>query len=264
MMPIILNVVIGLFVYFSLLFLLSLKLKDFSIVDMAWGPGFILVSMIAISTSLTFSVPELVILLLVFIWGSRLFFHIARRNMGKGEDFRYVAMRKNWEGKYLYLQAFLKVFMLQAFFLLVVSLPITFASINGSENSEPMTFLLVLGILFYVKGLFFEAVGDYQLKRFKENKANKGKILKTGLWKYTRHPNYFGESVLWFGVFFVSLSQSFSYFPISIIGPITITLLVRYVSGVPLLEKKYLNNKAFQDYAKETSIFIPMLPKKRP
>jgi steroid 5-alpha reductase family enzyme len=117
--------------------------------------------------------------------------------------------------------------------------------------------VVVLGITVFFFGLLFEAVGDYQLKVFKAKVENKGKIIQSGLWKYTRHPNYFGEAVLWWGIFLVGIGISAPFY--SIIGPITITVLVRYVSGVPLLEKKYQNRPDFIEYAEKTPVFIPFL-----
>jgi len=111
-------------------------------------------------------------------------------------------------------------------------------------------------------GFYFEAVGDQQLKNFKKNPENKGKIMSSGLWKYTRHPNYFGEALMWWSVWVVSMSTLSITSLYGIVGPLFITYLLLYVSGVPLLEKKYKNNEAFQAYAKKTSIFFPLPPKK--
>jgi steroid 5-alpha reductase family enzyme len=242
-----------LFVYFNIWFLIGQLKKNNAVVDIAWGLGFVVVALF------TFIYSEMVLInyvitILISLWGLRLGYYLFKRNWNKKEDYRYVEMRKSWI-KYPMLQAYLKVYMLQMILMIIISIPIIF--INSSSDS--LSLIAYLGILVWIKGYFFEVVGDYQLKVFVKDPNNKGKIMKTGLWKYTRHPNYFGEATMWWGIFIISLSVGGIY---TIISPILITLLLLFVSGVPLLEKKYKDNKEFQEYAKVTSVFIPWFVKK--
>ncbi|MDD3995458.1 MAG: DUF1295 domain-containing protein, partial [Bacilli bacterium] len=155
------------------------------------------------------------------------------------------------------INAYFKIFMLQGLLMSIISLPIIFFN---ASNLEKLNLLNIFGIIIWIIGYIFEVVGDYQLKKFIKNSNNKGKIMTSGLWKYTRHPNYFGESVMWWGIFLITINSSLGYF--GIISPIFITFLLVFVSGIPLLEKKYENNKEFQEYAKKTSKFIPWFVKK--
>lgn len=234
-------------------FFVSLVKKRNDVADIFWGIGFILVAWTTFFLADKSNVSALLVNILVTIWGIRLALHIGLRNRGKGEDFRYKAWREEW-GKTFYWRSYLQVFILQGVFLFVISLPIIFVN---SRNTEFSVFS-VLGLIIWIIGFLFEAIGDYQLLQFTKNPENKGKIIQTGLWKYTRHPNYFGEVALWWGIFCFALPFGFW----TIISPITITYLLLKVSGIPMLEKKYENNPEFAEYKKRTSAFFPMFPKK--
>lgn len=243
------------FIYANFWFVISLITKRNDIADIAWGLGYILLTLYFwISTETTDR--AILIYSLVILWGLRLAIHVAYRNKGKKEDHRYANWRKEW-GKYFYFRSYLQVYLLQGLFLLVIAFPITLVS----SNYQPaLNILDVIGLLIWMLGFYFEAVGDYQLLKFIQNPANKGKIMKSGLWKYTRHPNYFGEVAMWWGIFLIALSSYNGWF--ALISPLTITFLLLFVSGVPLLEKKYKDNADFQEYAKKTSAFFPLPPKK--
>ena len=253
--------IITLFVFFNIAFIIAQIKKNNGLADMAWGLGFVVVAVTSLIVNNTFTIYQIVITALTLIWGLRLFFYIGLRNWSKPEDFRYVNMRKKW-GKHVHLKAYFIVFMLQMSFLLVVASPILLSSIVDVSLSTTGWIILGFGILLWLIGFFFESVGDAQLKAFKKNPQNKGKVLTTGLWKYTRHPNYFGEAVMWWAIWIISMSTLSPLLLIGIIGPLFINYLLRYVSGVPLLEKRYKDNLEFQAYAKKTSIFIPLPPKK--
>ena len=253
---------IALFIFFNIFFIIAQIKKNNGLADMAWGLGFVVVAVTSLIYEGTYSIQSIVVTLLVMIWGFRLFFYIGLRNWSKPEDFRYVDMRKRWKTKIM-LKAYVYVFILQMTFLYVISLPIQFANLYASELNLLQLVILSFGVILWIIGFFFEAVGDAQLKAFKQNPANKGQILQTGLWKYTRHPNYFGESIMWWSVGIVSISSLNPMTFIGLVGPLFITYLLLYVSGVPLLEKKYKNNPLFQEYAKRTSIFFPLPPKKQ-
>lgn len=254
--------IIALFVFFNLFFLIAQIRKNNGLADMAWGLGFVVVAITSLVYQGTYdSIPSLVVTLLVLIWGLRLFFYIGLRNWSKPEDFRYVDMRKRWK-THVMLKAYVYVFMLQMSFLYIISLPIQFASFYTSELSTLSLIIVVIGAVLWLIGFYFEAVGDAQLKTFKSNPSNKGQIMQSGLWKYTRHPNYFGESVMWWSVGIVSVASLNPIALIGFVGPLFITYLLLFVSGVPLLERKYKNNPLFQEYAKRTSVFFPLPPKK--
>ncbi|MCE9628766.1 MAG: DUF1295 domain-containing protein [Candidatus Vogelbacteria bacterium] len=244
-----------LFVYMSLWFVVSLVKKRNDVADVAWGLGFVLISWISFFL-VDYSGPrEILINILVTIWGLRLAWHIHTRNKGKSEDYRYLAWRKEW-GQWFYLRSFLQVYLLQGLLLFLIVLPVLVIN----KNSEPTLGVLdFLGVLVWLLGFYFEVVGDAQLVRFIKNPANKGKLMQGGLWAYTRHPNYFGEVVQWWGIWLVALSVPNGAF--AIIGPLTITTLILKVSGIPMLEKKMAENPEFVEYKKKTSMFIP-LPRK--
>lgn len=244
-------------IYFIALFLLAQVLRDNSIVDIAWGLGFIVVALTRFLVNQNPTPASVITLILVIIWGLRLAIHLGKRNIGKGEDYRYVNMRKRWGSKYARLKAFLNVFVLQGVLLMIVSLPILLVN---TGTSTVVGWWTILGIILWVIGFGYEVIGDYQLAQFKKNPVNKGKLLTTGLWSTTRHPNYFGEALSWWGVFLVTLNESRNMW--GIIGPIVITLLLLFVSGVPLLEKKYKNRPDFKVYAEKTAKFVPFIGKK--
>lgn len=248
--------IVLIFVYFILFFFIAWIKKNNSIVDIGWGPGFVIVALFSLFYSGSFNFRTILVTTLVAIWGLRLFYHIIKRNRGKPEDFRYANWRKEW-GKWLNLRAFFQIFILQGLFMVVISAPILIVNVFSEDGFKPYDFI---GLSIWIVGILFESIGDAQLAAFKKNSKNKGHIIKTGLWKFTRHPNYFGEATIWWGLFIISLSVKYGY--IAIISPLTITLLLLFVSGIPLLEEKYKDNKEFKEYARITSKFFP-LPRKK-
>ncbi len=239
-------------VYFLIVFVIGQIKKDNSIVDTAWGSGYVLVALYTLFTSPAPGSRSILTTLLVLIWGLRLSLHIYRRNKPKGEDYRYKAMREKWGNKYPTLKAFFYVYMTQCVMLYIIALPIVHSSTTVHQN---LSLISYLGLVLWLTGFIFESIGDYQLAQFKKNPKNKGKIMTQGLWSYTRHPNYFGEACMWFGIFFIAITSPVSLW--LIISPLTITHLVVNVSGVKLLEKKYIGNRAFESYKSVTNAFIP-------
>ncbi|MCX8160363.1 MAG: DUF1295 domain-containing protein [Candidatus Saccharicenans sp.] len=248
------------FIYMNLVFILSLLKKNAAIVDIAWGLGFVLVvSSLLARDSLAHLSPgprQVLATALILGWGIRLSWHIYKRNRGKPEDYRYANWRQKW-GKNFVLRSYFQIFMLQGFFMLVILTP---ALLILSHRAESLNFLDLLGLAVWLTGFFFEAVADCQLRQFKKNPDNRGRVMTTGLWKYSRHPNYFGESVMWWGLFLIGLSVPRGW--LGIISPLTITWLLTRVSGVPLLEKKYRGNPEFEAYRARTSAFFPLPPRK--
>jgi len=234
-------------------FIISLIKKRNDVADIAWGIGFVLIAWLSFFIS-GFSFKAILVNSLVTVWGLRLAWHIFNRNKNKPEDSRYLEWRKTW--KNFYLRSFLQVFMLQGIFLFLISLPVIFINNSVSNN---FGILEIMGLLIWGLGFYFESIGDYQLKQFITKPGNKGKIMNQGLWRYSRHPNYFGEVTQWWGLYIIALSIPFGF--LTIIGPITITILILFVSGVPLLEKKYAGRKDFEEYKKRTSVFFPLPPK---
>lgn len=243
------------FIYFLIFFIVAQIIKNNSIVDIGWGMGFVLIAISTFLVNKSYFSRSILVTILVTLWGGRLAYHIISRNWGKPEDFRYAKWREEW-GMLLVPRAFLQVFMLQGLLMLIVAFSVIF--INSSE-ATPLGLLDYFGSALWLFGYYFEVVGDRQLKEFLSKPENKGKIMKKGLWRYTRHPNYFGEATMWWGIFLIALSIPRGI--ITIISPITITVLLLFVSGVPMLEKSMKDNKDFQVYMKETNKFIPWIPK---
>ena len=239
--------------YMTLWFIVSVIKKRNDIADIAWGLGFVLLAWLASYLS-GYSFKALLVNGLITIWGLRLAWHIYNRNKKKPEDSRYFKWRKTW--KNFYLRSYLQVFLLQGIFIFLISLPVMF--INHSV-SRGFGFFEVIGLLVWGLGFYFESTGDRQLKKFISDPANKGKLMDRGLWHYSRHPNYFGEVTQWWGIFIIALSIPGSFF--TIIGPLTITILILFVSGIPLLEKKYAGRSDFEEYKRKTSVFIPLPPR---
>lgn len=244
------------FLYAISWFVLAVLRDRNDVADIAWGGGFVLAAITANIVGGTQDPRSTLIITLVIIWGFRLMLHISIRNHGKPEDHRYRAWREDWGDSFL-VRSFLQVFLLQGFLLLIISLPVTYAITNmGPRIGIPGA----IGCFVWLIGFLFEAVGDYQLLHFKKDPANKGRIMKYGLWRFTRHPNYFGEVTLWWGIFLICLPVPGSLW--TVVGPLTITWLILRVSGTPLLEKRYIDNPEYADYIKKTSPFFPLPPKR--
>ncbi|MBS3972228.1 MAG: DUF1295 domain-containing protein [Erysipelotrichia bacterium] len=245
------TVIIALSIYFFLWFVVLTLIKNAGYIDIAWGLGFVLIAWVA---QLTYNHPiGWVIVALVSMWGLRLAYHIGKRNIGKPEDFRYQNFRREW-GKNYFVRSIFQIYLLQGVLMFIVSL----SFLEGLSKDHIHTpILYALGLLLFVIGYGFEVIGDAQLRAHTSNPSNKGKLMKTGLWSMTRHPNYFGESVLWSGLALMSLGLNTSFVPI--LGALTITILVRYVSGVPLLETRMKKYEGFEEYAKDVPIFFPKI-----
>lgn len=253
MIPLFLQCLFLIFVYATLWYLVALRKKRNDVADIAWGLGYVLLILYLYLTRQHY--PLLLLLyLLVLLWGLRLSLHIYFRNRKKGEDFRYKSWREAW-GKTFYWRSYLQVFLLQGLILLVISSPIIHAAAAARVETGISTWL---GTACWLLGFFFQALGDYQLAVFVRQQHAPGTVLQTGLWKYTRHPNYFGEILMWWGLFLITLPVQQSLF--FVISPLLITYLLIFVSGIPLLEKKQDSNPAYQAYKKHTSMLFPWPP----
>ena len=243
---------------FLVLWIVSLRTRNASLVDIWWGPGFALIALLsfALTPEGALSRRQLV-LILTTIWGLRLGTHLLVRNTGKDEDFRYAAMRKAW-GHGFGMKSLTRVFLLQAVLMWVVSFPVQAAM--RSATPATLGFFDWLGILVWTFGLFFETVGDLQLARFKKDPANADRVMDRGLWRFTRHPNYFGDACAWWGLWLIAFAVPGGFW--SIVGPITMTVLLTSVSGVPMLERKIGERRpGYDEYARRTSAFLPRPPR---
>ncbi|MCF8379432.1 MAG: DUF1295 domain-containing protein [Bacteroidales bacterium] len=242
-------------IYATAWFILSLIFKRNDIADIAWGLGYVLLCVFYFFTQ-EFSDRIMVLYILVGLWGTRLTLHIFMRNRLKTEDFRYHKWRHDW-GKYFHIRSYLQVYILQGFLLWLIISPLAIVSFHPQPS---LNLLDIAGILLWLIGFYFEAIGDYQLARFKSNPENKGRVMKSGLWKYTRHPNYFGEVILWWGIFLVAYSSPNGLF--GLLSPILVSILILFVSGLPMMEKRYNGIPEYEAYKQKTSIFIPRPPKR--
>lgn len=240
--------------YASLWFVISLILKRNDVADIAWGLGYVGLCAYCYF-SFTQHVTALIVYALVSLWGLRLSLYIGVRNARKTEDFRYKQWREEW-GSTFYWRSFLQVYVLQAFFLLIISTPIIMAALSGPIDWH---WTGLVGVGLWLFGFYWQAVGDYQLAKFLKQRQDKSEIMQTGLWKYTRHPNYFGEIVMWWAVFIVVLPLQYGLY--AIISPLLITWLITSVSGVPMLERKCKGNAAFEEYKRNTPALFPNLRK---
>jgi len=239
-----------------LLWLASLRLRDASIADLFWGTGFALVALLSLLVAGT-SPRALLLAAMASIWGLRLSLHLARRWRGKGEDRRYRAMRQAWGDRFPLVSLF-TVFLLQGALLWVVALPIQAGAALGA--SRPLGLLDAFGLLVWATGLAFEAVADAQLARFLARPGSAGRVMQEGLWRYTRHPNYFGDALLWWGIGLVGLAAGASW---ALVGPALMTFLLVRVSGVALLEKDIRGRRpGYAEYVARTSAFLPWPPRR--
>jgi len=239
--------------------LISLLLKNAAIADALWGLGFVLVAWLTFFLADGFFPRKLLLALLVTIWGLRLFIHIAARSRGKGEDPRYAAWRAQY-GQRFWLVSFYKVFLIQALFLWVISIGVQYG--QAAETPARLTWLDAAGLALWLAGIITESVADYQLKRFLETPENRGRVMDRGLWRYSRHPNYFGESLVWWGIFVIVVSAPWGF--LTIVSPLVITYTLLRLTGVTLMEQtEFSDNPEYQAYIRRTSAFVPWFPKSR-
>ncbi len=247
-----------------LLWLVSLAAHDASLVDIFWGPGFVLVAWAVFAGVGAHHLPaggearRWLLVSLVTVWGLRLGGYLAHRNLGKGEDYRYAAMRQK-AGGHFWIVSLVKVFLLQGLLLWVVSLPVQVGQLPSTPDG--LGPLAVAGAVAWAVGLFFETAGDAQLARFRTDPANKGRVMDRGLWRYTRHPNYFGDFLVWWGIYLVALEGQGAWW--SFVGPLVMSFLLLRVSGVAMLEKTIGNRRpGYEEYTRRTSAFFPRPPRR--
>ncbi len=241
----------------TLVWLLSLRLRDASIVDICWGLGFVLVAWLYCLLSPALTPRSWLVASLVTLWGARLSWHIFRRNHGKAEDPRYRAMRAS-HGRAFWWRSLFTVFWLQAGILWFVALPLLVAV--RATSPPALTAMDGLGVLLFAVGFGFEVVGDHQLQRFAADPANRGQVLDRGLWRYTRHPNYFGDATLWWGLYVIAAATPGGW--LTVLSPALMSFLLMRVSGVTLLEDGLKASKpGYREYIARTPSFFPWFPR---
>lgn len=243
----------------TIVFFVARAIRRYDLVDAAWGWAFMtaaLVSYLMQPGDITQLDVQLLVTTLVFVWGIRLSWHIMRRIKSTDvEDPRYVELRKKWRGN-MALNIFTRVYMVQAVLATIISIPVIHINIFATEEWTVWT---LTGLIVWIVGFTWEAIGDRQLRTFLAEPANKGKIMTQGLWKYSRHPNYFGELTQWWGIFIICLGVQAGW--VGIIGPALISYLILFVSGIPLNEKRFEGRPGWKAYKNRTSALIPMRPR---
>jgi steroid 5-alpha reductase family enzyme len=256
MTSLVLSCALAVLAYMTALFLIALVRRDNSLADTGWGLGFILVAVLSFVRQPAPGARTFLVDGLILLWGLRLAVHIFTRSRKRGEDFRYAKWRTEW-GRWFVLRSYLQVFILQGTILLVVAVPIMLVNFGPGPRLNALDFA---GAAVWLLGFVFETVGDAELLRFKRDPANRGRIMSTGLWGLTRHPNYFGESSMWWGISLIALSAPNG--GLGLVSPALLTFMLLRVSGVAMLEKKYEGRPDFAAYARRTSAFIPWFPRR--
>ena len=237
----------------SLLWLASVRLRDASIVDGFWGLAFVLAAFAYRAFGPPAGPRQLLALALVTIWGVRLAAYIGWRNRGGGEDYRYRAMREA-SGPSFWWRSYFRVFLLQGLLVSLIATP--HLMLQAAEQPHAWQWSDAVGLLLWLVGFYFEAVGDWQMARFKADPANRGRVMRSGLWALTRHPNYFGDATVWWGFFFLALAAPGGYWTLPSV--VIMNLLLVKVSGVALLEKTiHQRRPAYREYIRSTPAFVP-------
>ncbi len=249
----------GVLLLFVSAWALSVALRDAGIIDVFWGLGFVMAAWISALTGDGWIGRKVLVTSLTTCWGLRLSIHIFLRNRGRGEDPRYQAFRRRG-GDRFWLSSLWNIFLLQAVLLLVIASPVMIAQADPAPGH--LSWMDVAGTLLWTVGFIFEALGDLQLKCFLSEPANHGRVMRYGLWAWTRHPNYFGESLVWWGIFLIALATPFG--AATIVGPALITFLLLRVSGVTMLEEGLkTRRRGYVGYVRTTSAFFPLPPRKK-
>lgn len=247
---------VAVLLFMTAAFAVSLVRRDNSVVDFAWGPGFVLIAAIGLVRAGSPGFRQIWAAVLTAVWALRLTAYLAVRSRGRGEDFRYAEWRRRW-GRWFIPRSYAQVFLLQGALMLVIALPIV--TIMASPRRSPGAWDAV-GTAVWLAGVLTETTADAQLRAFLRDSSHRGRVMSWGLWRFSRHPNYFGEALTWWGLGLAALSGPRS--GIALAGPLLLTLMLRFVSGVPMLEKRNAAKPGYLEYARRTSIFVPWPPKR--
>jgi steroid 5-alpha reductase family enzyme len=238
-------------------FAIGRRIGRYNVVDVTWGLGFVGVAVVAAVLGSGDLVRRILLMVLVAVWGLRLAWHMVCKSAGKGEDPRYDGLLR---GDFSAGTVLRKIFLIQAAATWFVSLPLQVWAALG-PTSKVLWPVLIAGVAIWVVGVFFEAVGDHQLRRFKADPANKGVVMDRGLWSWTRHPNYFGDACVWWGLWLASIAGWISL--VTVLSPVLMTYFLVYATGARLLEKHMKDRPGFREYCSRTSFFVPRPPRLR-
>jgi steroid 5-alpha reductase family enzyme len=238
-------------------FLIGRRIGRYNVVDVTWGASFVVVAMVAAAVGNGDLFRRLLLLVLVAIWGLRLAWHMVGKSAGKGEDPRY---DKLLGGDYSAGNVIRKIFLIQAAMAWFISLPLQLSASLG-PTPRALVPVLIAGVVVWSVGVLFEAVGDRQLRQFKADPANKGTIMDRGLWSWTRHPNYFGDSAVWWGLWLISVADALSV--ATVLSPVAMTYFLVYATGARLTERIMADRPGFREYCARTSFFVPRPPRTR-
>jgi steroid 5-alpha reductase family enzyme len=250
-----LTIAFAIFVYVNLWWIVSKIVKRVDVADIAWGLGIALVGMLSFAMTVPPTQTMHLLAGLVFVWSLRLALRIFKKNARTSEDARYAQWRQDW-GAWFPVRSYVQVFILQGLLMVVVGYPFIHTSVYGSTG---LGGIAVLGLVLWCVGFYFETVGDRQLDQFLADPTNKGKLMMTGLWRYSRHPNYFGEVAMWWGIGLIALGATSSIWVL--VSPVVVTFLLVRVSGIPMLEAHLANHPDFPAYKARTSPLIPLPPR---
>jgi steroid 5-alpha reductase family enzyme len=248
--------ILALAVVHSVTFAIGRRIGRYNVVDVAWGVGFVAIAAVAATLGHGDQTRRWLLLALVAIWGLRLSWHIQSKTAGKGEDPRYAALLRDATLS----QVIRKVFVLQGFITWFVSFPLQLSAVTG-PTPKPLTAVAVLGVAVWLVGLTFEAVGDRQLRAFKSDPANRGVVMDRGLWAWTRHPNYFGDAAVWWGLWLITINGWVSLATVA--SPLLMTYFLAYVTGARLTEKLMAGRPGFDEYQQRTAFFFPGPPRSK-
>ena len=238
-------------------FLIGRRIGRYNVVDVTWGIGFVAVAAVAAALGAGDLLRRLLLLALVAVWGLRLAWHMVVKSAGKGEDPRYRDLLRGDDSAAHVLR---KVFVVQAAATWFVSLPLQVSAVLG-PTPPLLRPVLVAGVALWVVGVLFEAVGDHQLRRVKADPANKGVVMDRGLWAWTRHPNYFGDACVWWGLWLAGIAAWVSL--LTVLSPVLMTYFLVYATGAKLTEQYMRDRPGFSEYRSCTSFFVPRPPKSR-
>lgn len=253
------RIVLAVLAYQTVFFVIASVRRDNSLADVAWGGGFVVIAFLSVAVGAGWVPRTVVMTAVVTLWGLRLAAHILVRGLGRGEDFRYAAWREKW-GRWVLPRAYVQVFLLQGAVMLVIASSVILVNLRTGPG---LTWLDGIAVVVWLIGFVVESVADWQLHRFTSNPANRGRVMDRGLWRYSRHPNYFGEIVMWWGVWGVALSVPYGW--ATVVSPLLITWLLAKVSGVPMLEARLRQSiPGYEAYAARTNALVPWPPRSKP
>lgn len=242
---------------YGITFAIGRRIGRYNVVDVTWGASFVAVAAIVAVVGTGDLFRRLLLLALVAAWGLRLAWHMVGKSAGKGEDPRYDTLLK---GDFSAVNVIRKIFLIQAVATWFISLPLQLSASLG-PTPGPLLPVLILGVAVWLLGVLFEAIGDHQLRQFKADPASTGKIMDRGLWAWTRHPNYFGDSAVWWGLWLISITGLLSL--ATVLSPVAMTYFLVYATGARLTERIMADRPGFREYCSRTSFFVPRPPRSR-